>query len=81
MLPNSPSKSPQRLILQNTKFQIDNKVMHFSEWTAKNIVYVKDLVRNDGSWLSLQEFSETYSITVNFFRILWLYKQHQKLLS
>lgn len=61
-----PEEILKEPILQNTKFQIDNKVMHFSEWTAKNIVYVKDLVRNDGSWLSLQEFSETYSITVNF---------------
>ena len=41
-------------------------LFHFKEWTSKNIFFVKDLLKEDGKFLNVQEFSQKYDIRVQF---------------
>ena len=53
-------------IFFNGKFKIDKKSFYYSSWTRKNVYLVKDLVDENGAFLTYRAFSEKHGIKVNF---------------
>ena len=45
-------------------------MLHFKEWTSKNIFFDKDLLKEDGKFLNVQELNEKYESRVQFFEYL-----------
>ena len=55
------------LVLYNNKeIQVDQKTVYLSKWMEKGIVSVKDLLKEDGSYLSFREFKGKFSCNTNF---------------
>ena len=48
-------------LFDNNKFKIPNKPYHFDDWITREIYQVKDLIKNDGSFMTLQEMQEKYN--------------------
>ena len=55
------------LVLYNNKeIQVDQKTVYLSKWMEKGIVSIKDLLKEDGSYLSFQEFKGKFLCNANF---------------
>ena len=55
------------LVLYNNKeILIDQKTVYLSKWMEKGIVFIKDLLKEDGSYLSFEEFKGKFSCKTNF---------------
>ena len=55
------------LVLYNNKdIQVDEKTVYLSNWMEKGILSIKDLLKEDGSCLSFQEFRGKFSCNTNF---------------
>ena len=55
------------LVLYNNKeIQVDQKTVYLSKWMEKEIVFIKDLLKEDGSYLSFEEFKGKFSCKTNF---------------
>jgi len=48
----------------NNKFKINNNIFNFKTWTENSVYLVKDLVKEDGSFMSLAEFTKCYDFKV-----------------
>ena len=48
-------------IFFNDKFKVDNKILHFPDWIGKGIIYIKDLLKDDGSFFSMVELNRKYN--------------------
>ena len=53
-------------IFFNEKFKIDNKILYFKNWAENNVYFVKDLINENGSFLTFQEFPEQTNIHTSF---------------
>ena len=51
----------------NNKIKIDNKSIFYKEWFEKGVRSINDLINEDGTYLTLDQFQEKYKIVVNFF--------------
>ena len=51
-------------IFLNPKFKINGNVFHFKYWSNKQITLIKDLIKEDGNFWTIQEFNTKYDITV-----------------
>ena len=57
----------REFILWNNKdINIENKSVFWRAWWDKNVLFVQDLLNNQGNYFSPQEFSDKYNIKVNF---------------
>ena len=57
----------REFILWNNKdINVENKSVFWKFWRDKNVLFVQDLLNNQGNYLSPQEFSNKYNIKVNF---------------
>ncbi|CAH3114491.1 unnamed protein product [Porites lobata] len=57
----------REFILWNNKdINVENKSVFWKSWRHKNVLFVQDLLNNQGNYLSPQEFSNKYNIKVNF---------------
>ena len=57
----------QDLILFNNKeILVGGTPVYLSDWIKRDVVSIKDLLKEDGSYLSFQEFSEKFSCQTNF---------------
>lgn len=54
----------------NEHIKINNKPFFFKDWYNCGIKYINDLLDKDGKLYSWQQFSETYNIISNPFRLL-----------
>lgn len=55
------------LVLYNNKeIQVDQKTVYLNNWIKKGVVSIKDLLKEDGRYLSFQEFKEKFSCDTNF---------------
>jgi len=55
------------LVLYNNKeIRVDQKTVYLSKWMEIGIVSIKDLLKEDGSYLSFQEFKRKFSWNTNF---------------
>ena len=57
-------------IFGNDKFKIDNKTFCCRNWTDKNIFLVRDIVDDNGCFLSYTHFKEKYNINVNYLQYM-----------
>lgn len=51
-------------IFTNDKFKINGKVFYCKRWAERNIFFVKDLLKDNGTFLNIEEFSSKYEIRV-----------------
>ena len=54
------------ILWNNRDINIENKSVFWKAWREKNVLFVQDLLNNQGNYLSPQEFSDKYNIKVNF---------------
>jgi len=54
------------ILLNNKEILVDGKPIFFSEWFKKDIISIKDLLNENGSFLTFDEFSLKYSCKANF---------------
>ena len=52
--------------MEQQKYNIKNKSVFWKVWRDKNVLFLQDLLTNQGNYLSPQEFSDKYNIKVNF---------------
>ena len=45
-------------------------MFHFKIWKSTNIFFVKDLLKEDGTFLNVQEFNQKYDIRVQYLEYL-----------
>ena len=62
------------LVLYNNKeILVDQNIVYLSKWMEKGIVSIKDLLKEDGSYLTFQELKQNFhatQISCNIFRLL-----------
>ena len=58
------------VIWNNKHILIQGKSLFWREWYQKGIIYMHDLMNDNGSWMSFDQFSHTYGIRINFLRYL-----------
>ena len=54
------------VLFNNRKILVDNKTVYFNNWVENDIILIKDLLKDDGSYLSFQEFSDKFACKTNF---------------
>ena len=54
------------ILWNNRDINIENKSVFWKGWRDKNVLFVQDLLNNQGNYLSPQEFRDKYNIKVNF---------------
>ena len=54
------------ILLNNKEILVDGKPIFFSEWFKKGIISIKDLLNENGNFLTFDEFSLKYSCKTNF---------------
>ena len=50
----------------NKDITIDHKTLFWKTWVERGIYYVRDLLNEDGKFLSLDEFNETFGLKPNY---------------
>ena len=68
----SVSKIDEDLILQtpifhNKNIKIDGKDIYYDTWFRKGIRFINDLIKENGTFLDQEEFSEIFRIQTNYF--------------
>lgn len=51
--------------------KVDNKPFILRDWYVKGVSYVSDIIDNEGHFLNLNSFHETFNVKNKFFKILW----------
>ena len=54
------------ILFNNKEILVDGKPIFFSEWFKKGIISIKDLLNENGNFLTFDEFSLKYSCKTNF---------------
>ena len=54
------------VLYNNSEIQVDQKTVYLNNWMKKGVVSIKDLLKEDGRYLSFQEFNEKFSCDTNF---------------
>ena len=54
------------ILFNNKEILVDRKPIFFSEWFKKGIISIKDLLNENGNFLTFDEFSLKYSCKTNF---------------
>lgn len=50
----------------NKNILVGRKTIFYKKWFEKNIVFINDVLREDGSFMNLHDFNLIYGINVNF---------------
>ena len=58
------------IIWNNRSMLIQNKSIYLKEWVEKGVIFVQDLINEDGSWMSFTQFTNKYNIRTNFLRYM-----------
>lgn len=56
------------ILWNNKHITVNNLSIYFKDWHIKGVVYVQDLCKEDGTWLSFAEFTAKYGIRSNYLR-------------
>jgi len=54
------------MLFNNKEILVGGTTVHLIEWLKKGVVSIKDLLKDDGSYLSFHEFSEKFSCQAHF---------------
>lgn len=65
-LPTAPEEILSQPLWHNERIKIGGRPVFFTRCARANVFFINDLVREDGSLLSLAEFRNTYNIHINF---------------
>ena len=55
-----------KIIWNNRNIKIEGKTLVYINWFEKNILHIRDLLQNDGSFLSLKQLSEKFHFKTPF---------------
>ena len=58
------------VLFNNKEIFVDDKSVYLSNWIEKDVISIKDLLKDDGSYRSFQEFSDKVACKTNFPPIL-----------
>ena len=57
----------QYIVVFNNKYiPVDGKPVYVNEWFKKGVASIKDLLKNDGNFLTFKEFTDKYGCQTNF---------------
>ena len=77
--------TPEELLTEplffNNKFIINKNTIYFPDWSNANILKVKDIITENGKFLSLQQFQEKYNIIpriLNYYGCIGAVKAYAK---
>ena len=59
-------RSRDIVLFNNKDILVDGKPVYINEWFKKGVVSIKDLLKNDGNFLTFKEFSDKYGCQTNF---------------
>ena len=54
------------ILWNNKEIIIENKSVFWRAWWDKSVLFIQDLLNNQGNYLTPEEFNEKYNIRVNF---------------
>ena len=54
------------ILWNNRDINIENKSVYWKAWRDKNIIFIQDLLNDQGNYLSPQELNDKYNIKANF---------------
>ena len=58
------------ILWNNRLIKVENKSLFLKNWYEKGIVYIHDLLNEEGTWLSYDQFQNKFKIRTNFLRYL-----------
>jgi hypothetical protein len=68
-----PSTAPEEILIQplwlNSEIKIGGKPVLYQHWAKADVFFINDLLKNEGGFLSLEQFQDKYCIISIFFRI------------
>ena len=72
------------ILFNNKEILVDGKPIFFSEWFKKAIIAIKDLLNENGNFLTFDEFSLKYSCKTNFlqyFQVISAIPKHLSIIA
>ena len=69
------------ILWNNEDITIDQKTMFWKTWFELGIYYVRDLLSDNGKFLSLDEFKEKFGLKVNYLQYFQIAAAIQSLLK
>ena len=66
MFQTQEKKILKQTIWMNSHIKIEQKVIYYKNWYQKGVKYIHDLLGQDGSFLSVDDFNIKYGLNVNF---------------
>ena len=54
------------VLLNNREILVDNRTVYLNNWVENDVISIKDLLKDDGNYLSFQEFSDKFACKTNF---------------
>ena len=68
---DNPSTAPEEILSQplwlNSEIKIVGKPVLYQRWAKADVFFINDLLKNEGGFLSLEQFQDKYSIISIFF--------------
>ena len=70
---DNPSTAPEEILSQplwlNSEIEIGGKPALYQRWAKAGVFFINDSLKNEGGFLSLEQFQDKYGIISIFFRI------------
>ena len=54
------------VLFNNREVLVDNKTVYLNNWVENYVISIKDLLKDDGNYLSFQEFADKFGCKTNF---------------
>ena len=54
------------VLFNNREILVDNKPVYLNNWVENSVILIKDLLKDDGNYLSFQEFLDKFTCKTNF---------------
>ena len=54
------------VVFNNRETLVDNKTVYLNNWVENDVISIKDQLKDDGNYLSFQEFSDKFARKTNF---------------
>ena len=72
---DNPSTAPEEILSQplwlNSEIKIGGKPVLYQHWAKADVFFINDLLKNEGGFLSLEQFPNKYGIISNFLEYLY----------